>query len=431
MGQDLVLYRGHAGHALSFWRPGLSCNPALVKHPPLIHKRVTKGTVLDTLSQLFPQLGQTQLMLHMVIFVGNIILFLLAKPILKLIDPVGATEPKVRLFRAVNVAVFVLHLLGLLLIRANFEDQGYFTNVGYSIMSVYGMMLLYSFMGAQVKKRFGKKRTLDSKTVFMETYSSRLVNLVMLLILILTLIYILILIWNAQDKFTGIYGILAAFLGFTATIWAPDIISGMIILNTEILEDGDVVKIDGHQNEYIIGRVTLIYVVLYDIRNNNRTLMRNSQFTHNRIDNLSRVTSTNGIRQGLLYKIGYPGFTGHRDERSAQLTEFKDRISDMFTAANKVCIENEDIMVNETKPFEWALTSAGDFALEYTLWIYLEKIPNTKITSTIRKHLMGTIYKVNEAVYDASIAEDIDLSTPNVQQIVMPEATEIPPLKTS
>jgi len=366
-------------------------------------------------------------MVHLAIFVGNIILFLLAKPILQFIDPVGATEPKVRLFRAVNVAVFVLHLLGLLLVRANFEHQSYFTNVGYSIMAIYGVMLLYSFIGAQVKKRFGKERTLDSKTVYMETYSSRLVNLVLLVILILTVIYALIVIWEAEDKFDGIYAILAAFMAFTSGIWAPDIISGMIILNTEILEDGDVVMLDGHKNEYIIGRVTLIYVVLYDIRNNNRTLMRNSQFTQNRIDNLSRVTSTNGIRQGLLYKIGYPAFTGHRDERAAQLAEFKDRISDMFTAANKVCIENEDIMVNETKPFEWALTSAGDFALEYTLWIYLEKIPNTKITSTIRKHLMGTIYKVNEAVYDASIAEDIDLSTPNVQQIVMPEAAEIPP----
>jgi len=382
---------------------------------------------LDFLTQLFPQMGQTQLMLQIGIFVGNILLFLFARPILKLIDPVAVTEPKVRLFRAVNVFVFALQLIGLLLVWANIGQSSYLSNVGYSIMAIYAFMLAYSFLGAQIKRRFGKERTLDSKPVFLETYSSRLVNLIMLVILVISLIYALIVVWGAEDKFDGIYAILAGFLAFTATIWAPDIISGLIILNTEILEDGDVVKIDGHKNEYVIGRVTLIYVVLYDIRNNNRTLMRNSQFTQNRIDNLSRVTSTNGIRQGLLYKIGYPAFTGHRDERAAQLAEFKDRISDMFTAANKVCIENEDIMVNETKPFEWALTSAGDFALEYTLWIYLEKIPNTKITSTIRKHLMGTIYKVNEAVYDASIAEDIDLSTPNVQQIVMPEAAEIPP----
>jgi len=375
---------------------------------------------LDAIAQLFPQLGQTELMVHLAIFVGNILLFLFAKPILQLIDPVGATDPKVRLFRSVNVAVFGLHLLGLILVQANVEHQDYLIKLGYSIMAIYGAMLFNSFLAAQVKKRFGKQRNLDDKTVYLETYSSRLVNLILLVILILTIIYALIVIWEAEEKFDGIYAVVAAFMAFTSGIWAPDIISGMIILNTEILEDGDVVLIDGHPNEYVIGRVTLIYVVLYDIRNNHRTLMRNSQFTGNRIDNLSRVTSSNGIRQGLLYKIGYPAFTGSRENRVAQLAEFKERIGDMFEATNQVCKDDDDILVNDSKPFEWALTSAGDFALEYTLWVYLEKIPNTKITSTIRKHLMGTIYKINEAVYDASIAEDIDLSTPNVQQIVMP-----------
>ena len=386
---------------------------------------------MDFLTQLFPQMSQTHLMIQVGIFVGNILLFLFARPILKLIDPVAVTEPKVRLFRAVNVFVFILQVIGLLLVWLNFgQNQGpstYLTNLGFSIMAIYGIMLLYSFLGAQIKRRFGKERNLDNKAIFLETYSSRLVNLIMLVVLVISLIYALIVIWGAEDKFDGIYAILAGFLAFTATIWAPDIISGLIILNTEILEDGDVVMIDGHKNEYVIGRVTLIYVVLYDIRNNHRTLMRNSQFTQNRIDNLSRVTSSNGVRQGLLYKIGYPPFSGHKEERLAQLAEFKDSISDMFTAANQVCIENEDIMINDSKPFDWAMTNAGDFALEYTLWIYLDRIPNTKITSTIRKHLMGTIYKVNEAVFEASIAENIDLSTPNVQQIIMPsEAPNMP-----
>lgn len=380
---------------------------------------------MDTLSQLFPGLGQPQILAHMAVFIANILLFIFARPVLKLIDPGAVTEPKVRIFRALNVLVFVLQLVGLLLIRAEIAHTGYFTNVGYSIMAVYGAMLFYSFLGGQSKKRFGKQRSLDDKTIYLETYSSRMVNLVLMTVLILTTIYLLILIWDAEDKFTGIYAILAGFMAFTSGMWAPDIISGLIILNTEILEDGDVIMMDGHEEEYIIGRFTLIYVILYDIRNNHRTLMRNQLFMQNRIDNLSRVTSSSGVRWSLVYKIGYPKFTGNRDERVTQLTAFKDSVGDMFTAANKACIENEDIKINESKPFDWAMTSAGDFALEYTLWIYLERIPNTKITSTIRKHLMGTIFKVNEAVYDASIGEDIDLSTPNLEQLIMPDSIEI------
>ena len=140
--------------------------------------------------------------------------------------------------------------------------------------------------------------------------------------------------------------------------------------------------------------------------------MRNSQFTSNRVDNLSRVASSRGVRQALKYNIGYPQFTGDEQSRAAQLAEFKKRIDHLFEGAEKSCTENENIKINENSAFEWALTSAGDYALEYTLWIYLERIPNTKVTSTLRKHLMGTIYKVNEAVYTSSILEDIDLSTP-------------------
>jgi len=371
---------------------------------------------LEFLQQLFPELTRGQIGVHGFIFIANIALFFLARPILTLIDRGNVNSTKVSIFRFLNILVFGLHVLDLVLIRANSQYQHYFINIGYSIMVIYGALLIYSLLAAQSKRRFGKERTLDGKPIYLQTYSSRMIDLVMLIAIVLTVIYILILIWNAQPFFAGIYAVLAAFFAFTSGIWAPDIVSGLIILNTEILEDGDVIVMDGHKNEYVIGRVTLIYIVLYDIRNNHRTLMRNSLFTQRRIDNLSRVTSSSGIRQGLLYKIGYPQFSGDKTARVEQLAEFENSIGDMFEAANERCIADEDIMINSSKPFDWAMTNAGDFALEYMLWIYLDKIPNTKVTSTIRKHLMGTIYKVNEAVYRESIAENIDLSTPEVHQ---------------
>ena len=47
----------------------------------------------------------------------------------------------------------------------------------------------------------------------------------------------------------------------------------------------------------------------------------------------------------------------------------------------------------------------------------MERLPNTKVTSTIRKHLMRTIYRVNEAIFTAAVIENIDLSTPNRSDI--------------
>lgn len=372
--------------------------------------------MLDILENIIPQLTQTEWLGHGLIFALNIALFIFAKPLLNLVAPDDDNKSKVKIFRALNVLVLLLHFLDLILTGTNTSYRNYFLNLGYSLMIIYAGMLAYSFLGAVSKKRFGRERMLDNKTVYSETYSTRLVNLVLLVLIALTAIYALIMIWGANSllETTGIFGILMAFLAFTSSVWAPDIISGLIILNSQSLEDGDVVVIDGHKNEYVISRVTLIYVILYDIRNNHRTLMRNSLFTGQRVDNLSRVASTNGVRQALSYKIGYPQFTGHSDERAEQLKTFRKTIDGMFTHAFEACIEREDVKINEAKPFEWALTNAGDYALEYTLWIYLERIPNTKITSRLRQHLMGTIYKVNEEVYTASILEDIDLSTPDV-----------------
>ena len=381
---------------------------------------------MDILQNIIPDLSRGEWIGHGFIFSLNIALFILAKPLLNLVAPDQNNETKIKIFRALNVLVLLLHALDIILSGANSNYRHYFINMGYSLMIIYAGMIAYSFLGALSQKRFGRQHLVDEKINYSETYSSRLVNLVLLILIVITVIYTMIIIWGANSllETTGIFGMLIAFLAFTSSIWAPDLISGLIILNSQSIEDGDVVVIDGHNNEYVISRVTLIYVILYDIRHNHRTLMRNSQFTNNRVDNLSRVASTSGVRQGLSYKIGYPQFTGDPNERAAQLSLFEKDIEQMFTRAFDACAADEDIKINAVKPFEWALTNAGDYALEYTLWFYLERIPSTKITSRLRRHLMGTIYKVNQEVYRASILENLDLSTPDIIQATIAPAQE-------
>ena len=384
---------------------------------------------MDFLLNIIPKLTQGEWLAHGFVFLLNIVLFIFARPVLNLVAPNQNNDTKIKIFRALNVLVLLLHVLDLVLVSVTSDYRNYFINLGYSLMIIYASMIVYSFLGTLSKKRFGRQRTVDKKTIYTETYSTRLVNLLLLIVIVFTTIYGLIIVWGANSllETTGIFGLLMAFLAFTSSVWAPDIISGLIVLNSESIEDGDVVVIDGHSNEYVISRVTLIYVVLYDIRNNHRTLMRNSQFTSNRVDNLSRVASSRGVRQALKYNIGYPQFTGDEQARAAQLADFKGKIDHLFAGAEKICADNENIKINESSAFEWALTNAGDYALEYTLWIYLERIPSTKVTSTLRKHLMGTIYKVNEAVYTSSVLENIDLSTPDIIQakITTPQASDV------
>ena len=387
----------------------------------------------NMLDSFLPALTQGEWMIHGAIFILNLVLLFLARPLLRLIDR-DTKSAKVRMFQALNLTFIGLHIADLLLRGTQSDYQHYFIRLGYSLVTVYISMLGYSFVRALTKRRFGREKTVDDKVSYAETYSSRLVDLIILVIIWLTAIYVLIKIWGADSllETTGVYGIIAAFLAFTSSIWAPDILSGLIILNSDTIEDGDVVVLDGNPREYVISRITLIYMVLYDVRQNNRTIIRNSKFMDHRIDNLSRVASSYGIRQAITYKIGYPALTGNRAARLAGLGEFKAQIADMFEAANEVCKTDELIKVNPAKDFEWAMTNAGDYALEYTLWVYLERLPATKITGRIRRHLMGTLFKINEAVYEAAIAEDIDLSTPDVVSVSMnAPATQQTPSKTS
>ncbi len=372
---------------------------------------------MEFLNSLIGELTSgTQMTLSLLFFL-NIILLVLARPIVNVIAPNQDNKTKIRIFQSLNLLVIIFQIVDFALRRSLPEyGGGYFVNLGISLMVIYGGVFLYSLSGTISRKRFGKTRQLDNQTIYIETYNSRLVNIVLLSVIVLTVIYALIKIWGADSllETTGIFGIFIAFMAFTSSIWAPDIVSGLIILNSDILVDGDVVVIDGFPDEFIIARVTLIYVVLYDVRNNHRTLLRNTQFIQSRIDNLSRIASSDGIRQSLKYNIGYPKFGKSVKARETELIKFQAKIDKLFMRSFEACKAKDEVKINRNKSFEWAMTNAGDYALEYTLWIYLDRIPNTKVTATIRRHLMGTMYKINESVFAASVIEDVDLSTPNL-----------------
>ena len=69
---------------------------------------------------------------------------------------------------------------------------------------------------------------------------------------------------------------------------------------------------------------------------------------------------------------------------------------------------------------EWALISTGDYALEYALFYYL-KLPNTKVTRTIRRYLYQTKFDINKVVYQKSISYGVDLATP----LLLQQTTEV------
>ena len=149
---------------------------------------------------------------------------------------------------------------------------------------------------------------------------------------------------------------------------------GMVILNSKMLEDGDVIQFGTDSDEYIINKVTLVYTILLDVRNNHRTLIKNYKLVDSRIDNLSKKASMDGLRMRLSYKIGYPA--------KEEIEDFKKRIDEMFKEANEKAIMDDEIKINDNIAFEWYLHETGDYALQYDLF-YL----NQALTVTLSYNL--------------------------------------------
>lgn len=375
----------------------------------------------NSLNFFFQQLGLPasgkEWSLHVLIFFINITLLIFSKRIVKLLNPTGNNANHVNLFRFLNIVFLVLHVIDILVGNSSLAYNKIFLNLAMTILTIYVSFMLFNLLSYFNRRKFGATKKIDGKNVKIDNYSSRLIDIFIAILIILISFYSLISIWHLDSMLetTGLYGILIGFFALTNQIWAPDVFYGMVILYSKLIEDGDVIQIHGQENEYIINKVNFIYTVLLDVRNNHRALIKNSKLIDHKIDNLSKKASADGLRYTLTYKIGYPPIlkSDDRTVREKEYAQFLSRIDSMFQAVYKEMHKKDGaIRVNGKLPFQWHMTSAGDYALEYTLYYHIETLPNTKVTRTIRKYIVASKNFLNEEVYKQSIFYGIDLSTP-------------------
>ena len=353
----------------------------------------------------------TELALHLLVLTLNIVLLLFSKSIFSIFSKDKPESFGLSLFRFINISFLTLHLSDLLLLYFNLHFEHFFLRFGTTLLTIYFGIFSFGLLSFLTRKKFGNVRDLDDKQYYTDTYNSRLIDIVGLIIIIIITIYTIINIWGWTSllETTGIFGLLAAFLALTNQIWAPDLYYGLVILNSKMIEDGDVITMQGIEDEYIINKVTFIYTILLDIRNNHRSLIRNAQLIESKVDNLSKRASTDGLRIKLAYKIGYP-------KSALTAVAYHENIQAMFEHVQELCLEDTRIHLNDNIPFELLLHETGDYALEYHLFFYLEQLPKTKVTKSIRSTLIKTPKLVNEHVLMASYSYGIELSTPLIVQ---------------
>ena len=324
----------------------------------------------------------------------NIILLLFSKSIFSKKFTSATTkdtsfDTRVKLFRYVNVLIIVLILFEDVFVPV--AQHSWLTKIIAIPLIVYIVYLTFYVLRYIIRKRFGRSRELNGKTKFVDTYNSRIFSILLALFLtIFTLISIIQLLgFDSLLHAGGMIGFIGVMLALTQASWAPDIISGLIILNSDLLNDGDIIQI--FDEDPVIGsvfKVKLFYTEILNLTNNHRIMLKNSKLRDCTIHNLSRFASARGLREEQQFNIGY------------EVTE--SQVVKMFANAEKEVNANPDIPIDGQYPMETRATKAGDFAITWSLFYYIKEVQQILL---IRQ-------AVRSAVIEAARLAGISLATP-------------------
>ena len=349
----------------------------------------------------------------------NLGLYIFAPKIIRFFNSGKENKFQLSILRSVNMLFVLFTVLDFLISFVTEAYDNYFSGFAYTLIVVYISAFIYNVISLISRKKFGREKEMDKKIVYVDTYNSRLIDIFTIAIIIFIAVYLIIKAWGLSSMLetTGLLGLMVAFLALTNSIWAPDPYYCMVILSSDMLEDGDVVHIEGMDDDYIIARVTFIYTLLFNTRTNVKTLVRNSKLIEQHIDNLSKKASTDGLRHTLSFKIGYPKIDGTLDIKShqpADMRKFLKQVDEMFKNVAERAKEDEAVRLNPNLEVEWMLTETGDYALEFTLVYFLDNLPKTKLTRNVRKHILGTRNRLLHLCYESSVEQGLALATPDL-----------------
>ena len=352
----------------------------------------------------------------------NVGLYIFASRIIRYFNSGNNNSFQLTILRSVNLLFVLFSILDFLISFVTEAYNNYFSGFAYTLLVIYIAAFSYNAISLVSRKKFGKEKEMDKKVVYVDTYNSRLVDIFTMTIISFIAVYLVITAWGLSSMLetTGLMGLIVAFLALTNSIWAPDPYYCMVILSSDMLEDGDVVHIEGKDDDYIIARVTFIYTLLFNIRTNTKTLVRNSKLIEYHIDNLTKKASTDGLRYSLTFKIGYPEIDGSLDIKSHQPSSMRNylkQVDEMFKTVAGRAKKDELVKLNPNIGIEWMMTETGNYAIEFTLIYFLDTLPRTKLTRNVRKHILGTRNRLLRLSYEASVESGLSLSTPDLLTI--------------
>lgn len=268
---------------------------------------------------------------------------------------------RARIFRLLNLMV-IAFVIGYHLVASSLADSWVLRLA--SVLAVIYLAYLSMLVSAWfVRRRFGRERTIGDERQIIETYHSRLLTLVIgtVIGLVALVAIVRILGFTSLLEAGGVLGVIGVMLAITQAAWAPDIISGLIILNSSLVEEGDVVQFDDPAElPMVVFKTKLFHTELLNLANNHRIMLRNAHLRDRMIHNLSKFASARGLRELLRFRIGYE--------------VPPDRVEAFFEGVARKAAESGDIGLEPEQPVEVRVLDTGDHAVEWGVYYYTKQV---------------------------------------------------------
>lgn len=344
---------------------------------------------MDTLSAFIDKLDS----FGYLIIGANLLLMLFARFILKLVynqpEKVSSFSRKVMIFRALNMLIILAY--GYFRFFQDKSNKTFLINIIGVLAIVYSAYLAMHIAHGFLVRFYGKKREINNEISFISTYQTRMLSIFSSIFIgIIALVGIIRLLgFDSVLEAGGVIGLIGVFLALTSSIWAPDIFHGLIILNSDMLSEGDIIQF--HDNELFYGRVhktKVFHTVILSIPTNHRVMIRNSKLREFTVHNLSKFASARGLRECLSFKISY----------DTPVEKVKELFQDVYESAK----QDESIFIEEQYDLEYGVKDTGDHAVEWVFYYHTKEVE--KLLLTRQRLLLLMLEK--------SIEKDISLSTP-------------------
>ncbi|MEJ2621638.1 MAG: mechanosensitive ion channel family protein [Candidatus Thiodiazotropha sp.] len=342
--------------------------------------------------------------LDFIVISANILLMIFASRILGLIyhDNVSSNRSlnRVHVFRALNLLIILS--FGYYHLYLPSGDKG----IGLKLVSVFVVIYLgYLFahiIGYIARRKFGKTREVNGVKQSVETYNSRLLTLLSgIFISIIVLISVVqILGFSGLLEAGGVIGFIGVFLALTHNAWAPDIFSGLIILNSGMAEEGDVIEItEGSPYIGVVFKTKMFHTEILNLVNNHRIMLKNAKFRDYTIHNLSKFASAKGLREKMSFKIGYDVQAG--------------KVREMFSEAYDRIKQSTDIDIEKQYELEVRVNDTADHAIEWVIYYYTKDVRN----------LIRARQYFREVIWLTAEKHGISLATPLTHSVVNQQAS--------